>query len=163
MNLFLRTVKQSRWLKKPNEDWLEDGELKGDTLTDIEVQNGRLSVYKVTNEEDIKRVSVALAATKDNVYKIDYAVFVDSNLKSFGITTSKTKGETPDSTVNMAHHELGNLTVKRLAKLAEIISVGKHKRIQRREVWELLQESAHMGRLEKEKLKPKLKEKLWPQ
>lgn len=50
MSLFLRAINQARWFTKPDVDWLEDGELKGDALTDIKTENGKLSVYKVTNE-----------------------------------------------------------------------------------------------------------------
>ena len=162
MRLFLRAINQARWYKKPDVDWLEDGELKGDVLTDIEAKNGKLSVYKVTNEADAERISVALAATRERPDKVDYAVFEDSNLKSLGITINQTKGETPDDKVNTVHYELGDLTVKRIAKLAEIISAGKHSRIQQKKIRILLHESAHTERLDKVQFSPKLKEKLWP-
>lgn len=163
MSLFLRAIRQARWFKKPHVDWLEDDELKGDALIDIETENGKLSVYKVTNEANAERISVALAATKDRPSKIDYAMFADSNLKSLGITVKQTEGETPDDEVNMVHYELGDLTVKRLAKLAEIISAGRHCRIQRKKISELLHESIRIGRINSTQLKPELEKELWSQ
>ena len=112
MNMFLRVINQTKWYKKPDVNWLEDGELKGDALADIKTDNGKLSVYKVTNEANIERISVALAATRERPDKIDYAVFADSNLKSLGITVNQTEGKTPDGEVNKVHYELGDLTVK---------------------------------------------------
>ena len=162
MSLFLRAIKQARWFKKPVVDWLEDDELKGDALSDIEDRNGKLSVYKVTHEADIERISVALAATKDGPDKVDCAVFADANLKSLGITINQTKGETPDDEVNMLHHELGNLTVKRLVKLAKIISAGEHSRIQQKEIRRLLHESVCTRRLDRTQFTEKLKKELWP-
>ena len=160
MSLFLRAINQARWFKKPDVDWLEDGELKGDALTDIKTENGRLSVYRITNEANTERISVALAATRERPDKVDYAVFADSNLKSLGITVNQTEGKTPDGEVNMVHYELGDLTVKRLAKLAEIISAGKHSRIQQKKIRGLLHESIRVERLDTTQFKPELKEEL---
>ena len=50
MRLFLRVVRQRRWIRQPDEDWLKDGELKGDALSDLNTQCGRLSVYIVSSE-----------------------------------------------------------------------------------------------------------------
>ena len=118
MKLFLRSIKLPRWDTKSNVDWLEDDELKGDALRDVQTQNGRLSVYKVTSEADMERVSVALAATRQDFSSVDYAVFADSDLERFGITVQQTKDKTPDDIVNRLHYELGNLTVKRLVLLS---------------------------------------------
>lgn len=65
MRLFLRTVRQRRWAMQPDVDWLEDGELMGDALSDIQTKSGSLSVYEVANEADRQRIAVALAATRN--------------------------------------------------------------------------------------------------
>lgn len=155
MNQFLRSVRQGRWHKYPQIDWLEAGELQGDALKDVLTRNGRLSVYRVANETDRQRVVVALAATKEHIENIDYAVFADSDLASLGITVLDVRGDTPDEVVNELHYELGNLTVKRLIRLVEIISFGEHKRVQRGEVEKQLQEAVRSGHLNNRRVKPK--------
>ena len=161
MRLFLRVVKQHRWFKQPDESWLEDGELKGDALSDIQTQRGQLSVYRVANEADMQRVAVALAANRQDFSNMDYAVFADSDLEPCGITVRQTEGETPDMCVNDLHYELGKLTVNRLGRLAAIISAGKHKRIQRKQIETLLHEAARTGQLDRARIKsPKITKSL---
>ena len=147
MRLFLRAVRQRRWLRKPEDVWLDDGELKGDALSDLNTRNGRLSVYTVSSDTDKQQIAVALAATRRNFSNMDYVVFSDSNLRQSGISVQQTPGETPDSEVNNLHYELGKLTVDRLVRLATIISVGKHKRILRKQIEALLHEAASTGQL----------------
>lgn len=94
---------------------------------------------------------------------MDYAVFADSDLESFGITVQQTEGETPDTEVNKLHYELGNLTINRLVQLATIISAGEHKRVLERKIKTLLHEAASAGQLKKTKVESqKMRERLWP-
>ena len=161
MKQFLRTVRCGRWYKHPEVTWLKEGELQGDALCDIRAQDGRLSVYIVTNKADRQRVAVALAATREEISSMDYIVFVDSSLESLGITIRLIEGDTPDSMVNELHYELGNLTVKRLAQLAEIVSAGEHKRIWQREIKTMLHDAASTGRLDRARVKhPKMHDRL---
>lgn len=152
MRLFLRTVKQRRWFKQQDENWLEDGELKGDALSDINARNGKISVYIASSEAERQRIAVALAATRQNFSHMDYVVFSDSDLKSVGITVQQTPGTTPDSEVNILHYELGKLTTDRLVNLATIISAGEHKRILKKKIEKLLREAAISGQLNKAKV-----------
>ena len=124
MRQFLRTVRQARWHKYPEIAWLVEGELQGDVLTDMSTDRGRLSVYRISNEDDLQRVITALAATRDNVANLDYAIFEDSELGSLGITISNGGYNN-----QWAHYELGNLSARRLARLAEVVSAGNHDRV----------------------------------
>lgn len=163
MRLFLRAVRQRRWFKQPDDDWLEDNELKGDALSDINTLYGSLSVYTVSSESDRQRVAVALAATRRDFSNFDYVVFADSDVKPFGVTVLKIKGETPDTKVDRLHYELRNLTVNRLVQLATIIHAGEHKRIFEKDIKTLLHEAASTGQLNKAKVKSqKMRESLWP-
>lgn len=159
MKQFLR-VRQSKWFKHPGVDWLEDGELQGNAIDDIQTQNCLLSVFRVNSEADRQRVAVALAATKDYLANVDYVVFEDSDLEPLGITVQQTKGHTPDETANDLHYELGNLTVRRLVRLAEIVSCGEHKRIPKKKIGLWLQEAAREGRLNQEMIKPDIIQKI---
>lgn len=148
MSQFLRSVRQGRWYKYPDVEWLEAGEIQADALSDIQTKDGRLSVYRVANDYDIQRVA-ALAANRDKITNIDYVVFTGANLDSLGITVRPTEGKTPDGAINRLHCELGNLTAKRLVQLAGVVSAETHKRIQKRQIKERLQEAASAGHLDK--------------
>lgn len=160
MKQFLRGVRQSKWFKHPGVDWLEDGELQGDALGDIQTKNCLLSVFRVNSEADRQRVATALAATKDHLTNVDYVVFADSNLDSLGITVHRTKGHTPDEGANDLHYELGNLTVRRLVQLAVILSCGEHKRIPEKKIGLWLQEAIKEGKLNQEMIKPRIIQKI---
>lgn len=153
MKEFLRTTRRSRWYKYPLVDWLDEGELQGDALSDVKTCGGKLSVFSVANDADIQRVAVALAANREDFSNMDYAVFGDSSLRALGITVQHTEGDTPDESVNELHYELGNLTVERLALLTEIVSAGEHKRILQKQIKELLSEAAQCRQLDEKRIK----------
>ena len=153
MNQFLRIVRQSKWHERHKIDWLPDCEIQADAFCDIQTEQNRLSVYRVANETDSRRVVVAIAATRRTISKVDYAVFDYSDIHSLGITVDMSDGETPDEVVNRMHYELGHLTVRRLAKLAEIIYAGKHKRIQPWQIKKWLEEAVRAGYIDKEKVR----------
>lgn len=155
MNQFLRLIKQRRWHMYPKIDWLEEGAIQGDALTDIRPIEGKLSVYKIDNDSE-QRVITALAAARDCVSHIDYVVFEDSKLDSIGITVEQTDGNTPDVDVNKLHYDLGKLSVERLVILAQIISQSKLDRKFQPEVIEHMRDAINTGYLDKAKIKEKL-------
>ena len=152
MNQFLRVVSKGKWHSSRKIDWLPDCEIQANALCDIQTQQNRLSVYRVANENDSRRVAVAIAATRSVISKVDYAVFEDSDLHSLGITVDLSYGETPDDVVNKMHYELGHLTVRRMAKLAKIIYAGKHKRIPEWQIKKWLVVAARAGHIDREKV-----------
>ena len=155
MKQFMRTIRQGRWHKCPAINWLENGELQSDALCDITTKGCMLSVYRINNEIDRQRVIVALAANRKCIVNLDYAVFEDSALDSLGITVQQTEGSTPDAVANELHYELGNLTVRRLAQLAKIVSAGQHKRISRKRIKLWLQGAANTGHLDRSRITSK--------
>ena len=157
MSRFMRVISGGKW--RSDLDWLDAGELSGDVLWDLRTQGGKLSVYRVA-EDDRRRVVAALAANRDNVSKLDYAVFEDSCLGSLGITVDRSDGHTPDEAVNGLHYNLGNLTVERLAALAEIIAAGEHKRIYGKTIIKWLNDAASAGNLDVEKVKSGIRKAL---
>ena len=153
MSSFLRLIRGGRWLKFPDVDWLQDGELQGDAFSDLQTSGGKLSIFKVDDETDKQRVVIALAANRDDVDVLDYAVFEDSNLASQGIVPDIQEGETPDKEANQLHYELRNMTVTRLAQLAEVVAAGEHKRILKKQIKSWLQKAVTTGDLNKTKMK----------
>lgn len=153
MTYFLRVIRQTRWLKLK---WLPDGEIQADALVDLQTTGNALSVYKVESEADKERVVVGLAANRDNLANLDYAIFEDSKFTSLAITVEQREGATPDMEVNKLHYELRNLTVGLLVQLAQMVSLGMHDRIPRKLLKSRLQAAVNAGTVNKERLKPQL-------
>ena len=127
----MRVVRQARWYKYPELDWLPDGGLQGDALGELRTGGNDLSVYRVENKTGRERVIVALAANPDNWANLDYAIFADAGLASIDVAINQQDGQTPDLGVNILHYDLANLTAGRLVQLPQVISSGEHTRIPR--------------------------------
>ncbi len=153
MAYFLRVVRQARWYKYPELDWLPDGGLQADALGDLQTTGNELSVYRVENEMDRDRVIVALAANRDNLANLDYAVFDDAGLVSIGVAISQQDGQTPDLAVNRLHYNLVNLTAENLVQIAQAISSGEHVRISRKDIELKLRRSIESGELDRGRIK----------
>ncbi len=156
MTYFLRVIRQTRWLKYPDLDWLPVGGLQGDALGDLQTTGNALSIFKVESETDKERVVIGLAANRDNLANLDYAVFEDSLFNTLGIAAEQREGATPDIQVNNLHYELRNLTVGQVAQLAQVVSTGEHGRISRKQVKSQLQAAISAGTVDRGRLKPQL-------
>jgi hypothetical protein len=153
---FLRVIRQARWLQHPDLEWLPPGELQGDALRDLETTDNTLSVYEIKSEAEVAPVTLALAANRDNVAVLDYAIFDDAEFASLGIVAEQREGATPDAAVNAQHYNLRNLTVGQFAGLAYVISRGNHERLPRRQIKTLLTEAVTAGILNRHRMKPQL-------
>lgn len=152
----LRIIRRGRWQKRPEPDWPKDSGLPSDALGDMQTSRCRLSVYAVTDAIDGQRVATAMAGTREGISNIDYAVFEDSELESLGISVQHTLGDTPDDGVNGLHYDLGNLTARRLAQLAEIVSVGEIRRMAWSDVRTLLIDEIRAGLVDAARVRPKI-------
>ena len=156
MTRYLRLVRQRRWAVFPEIEWLEPGELQADAMLDLQSSGNRLSVYRVDSDADVERVVVALAANRDHVANLDYAVFDDDELLEQGVAVTQLQGETPDDTANMLHHDVGELTVEKLALLARVVGSGEHRRVHRRDMQQKLNQALWSGHLVPERVRPSL-------
>ena len=154
MTQYLRLVRQRRWATFPDIEWIAPEETQADALLDLQTRNNRLSVFRVDSDNDIQRVVVALAASRDHVANIDYAVFDDDELIAQGIGITQTVGETPDKTANMLHHDIHNLTVRQIELLARTIALADHTRIHRRDIQTMLRDALQSGDLEPDVVRP---------
>lgn len=158
MSRLLRLTRLARWFRYPTIDRLLDDEIQGDALRDLQTQDNNLSVYKAESDEDTDRIVTALAVNRDNLANVDYALFDDVALLAADIPISKEPGKTPDDGVNKLHYNLSNLTVNRLATLAEVVSAGEHTRIPKAIMRTRLCRALDLGVLDRDKLKPWLLE-----
>ena len=158
MPQYLRSIRQGRW-RAPS--WLRCGEVQADALGDLATVDNQLSVYRVESQQDINRITIALAATRDNLQNVDYAVFDDAEFENIGIQISQSPGKTPDQVVNELHHDISNLTARQTAALAAIIARGKIERRPRGEIRDGMQAAMRCGALDYKAMKEHLLSKLY--
>ena len=156
MSLFLRVVRQGRWLRFPDIPWLPVDELQADALSDLTTEKNGLSVYRVEGDGDRQRIIIALAATRDKPGNLDYVIFDDANMLALGITPEYREGETPDQSANKLHWELRNLTVNHLSGLATILAAGEHERVQKKVIKARLRGALRSSLLERRTMKRSL-------
>ena len=135
-------------------------EIQADALGDLQTKNNALSVYRVDNDSDTKRVVVALAANRDAPANLDYAVFDGDDLPTIGVKLNRQEGATPDVEANKLHYDVEDLTAKGLAQLARVVSSAEHGRIPLKKVKGWLKDALRSGSLERERLKESLLKKL---
>ena len=159
MPQYLRSVRQGRW-QPP--DWLppDQNEVQADALRDLATDNNVLSVYLAESQQDIDRIIVALAATRDNPQNVDYAIFDDEEFLGAGIETIETEGATPDRRVNELHRDLGKLTARQLSALASMIAKGRILRRPRSQVRRGIRAAILSGVLDENSINERLRSRL---
>lgn len=160
MASFLRMTRQARWLKYPELPWLSQGELQSDALLDLQTRGNRLSLYRVDTDEETEEVVVALAATRQNLANLDYAVFDQSQLADKRISIRQEDGDTPHLQVNRRHYDISELSVGKLAILAQIIANGTHCRVPKKTIKLRLRNAVRAGDLDRERMNCQLLNKL---
>lgn len=154
--MFLRETNKARWKQLT---WLSPGHIQANSMRDLLPRNNSLSVFQVSSCP-ANRVVVALAAGRDSVPAVDFALFDLKALDVSGISYRKVLGDTPDDLVNDVHYDLYNLSAQQLLLLAKIISKVKQCRIPKREVERLLRQAISAGDVDKARLKPVLLNRL---
>lgn len=155
MTRYLRSIRRSRWAPP---DWLDpnQGDLPADALADLHTYRNALSVWVADSPEDTDRIIIALAATRDDVQHVDFAVFDDATLADAGIVIESRSGETPDDEVNRLHCNIERLTVRQVAALAAAIARGDHERRMPGSIRDGLTDALQSGRLDANRMSDRL-------
>ena len=154
---FLRVTRRSRWF---NLDWVPEGEVQGDALSDLMTRGNCLSLYEIRHQSDIIRVAVAFAATRDFVANVDYVLLDRGALTSLGLRICKSAGGTPDQGVNSMHHDIVFLSSRKLSDLASVMSQLQHTRIREKQVLTGIREGVLSGMLDRHAMKDRLVQKI---
>ena len=103
--------------------WLGSDDVPADPLGDLSTLDNKLSVWYVDDaQQNLGRVSAALAAGREKIDKLDYALIDIDTLTRLGIESKKTPGESPDDHANKNwHYDLHRLSGKALTSLAKAI------------------------------------------
>ena len=127
-------TEQRRWDVFPDVQRLQAGKLKADVFSDLRTSGGTLSVFDVTQQVEVDRITVAMAAKRTSVQHVDYVIFEDSVLEHLGLLARSAPGETPDQAVNGVHYNIVDLTADGLLALAHSISVVEQARLDKKSV-----------------------------
>jgi len=157
MALLLRAVRKRRW--DPSEaPWLTKGRMQADALGDLNTTEDTLFVYLVKKDKsNFNQIITALAATRDTLQNVDYALFDFQVLGSVSIEFKEVKGTTADVIVNSWHLDLIKLSPEKLLELAYAIfnhaEIGRFPKIQ---VIPLVVEAMKSGHLDQANLGDKV-------
>jgi hypothetical protein len=122
MPLFVRNVRQNRWLKNIAEPYLLQDDVPADVMGDIQTSNSTLSVYEIDDAEtNLERAVRAVAAGKDNIAATGYVVFSPDLLGECGIRIEHVPGRSCDSHFNQWHRNLIVPSGLKLVALARAI------------------------------------------
>lgn len=155
MTAFPQSIRQGRWARHPDIDWLQPGELQGDALTDLQTTGGVLSVFATDGGVDQRDIVMALAARRDNISNLDYVMFDDGGFATAELEAVHADGDTPVAEVNRVHYHLIHLTTERLAHLASIVGSGERGRVTGRQIEALLRQAVRESRLNTARMNPK--------
>lgn len=139
MSFVLRMISQGRWLYEPTKfPWLPENYPLADALLDLKTEKNKLSVYQVgypasnlddlnlDENQELKRVIIALASNRKYVTNFDYTLIDLNLLKELGIVPHKSNGDTPDDYINRSHHyDIVELSVTKLLALAKLIQTER--------------------------------------
>src|SRR5712691_6024847 len=97
MPLFLRTVRQNRWLKDEAAPFLAADDVPADPLGDLRTQENLLSVWVVAEDRsNIERIVRAVALGASEIASMGYVLFDSTLLPAAGIETIESNGKSPD-------------------------------------------------------------------
>jgi len=146
--------------------WLPAGEVTADAVLDLRVEQNELSVWFVEQDRsNLERVLGALAANREHVEKLDYAVFDEASLAQVGVEARPSQGQLPDEHANENwHRDLVELSGRRLVAVAEVIASGSPQRCSHSNVRRILTDAAVQGHLRRDLVRERLAADLpWPQ
>ena len=154
MQLFLRQIRKSKWYRHEGVSWLPEDELQADTLDDLHTTDNAMSVWFVADDRsNINDIVCALAAGRDSLANLDFALFDVEIALSLEIPTKSTFGATLDEKVNEWRRELVHLTARKLLDLAKAISsTGQICRISKKNITELVREAVKSRKVDPAKL-----------
>ena len=144
------------------QEGLKDNDAQADAFASLKTSGNLLSVWIIDDDRsNLNRVIAALAAGRDFLDKLDYALIDEAAIDDIGIHFNHADGNTPDEGANQRwHQDLAGLTGQRLVALAAKMHGSNMARVPKRGVRDLILESIDSGFFAKESLKDKLRENL---
>lgn len=164
MPLVLRKAKLAKWSHDPIFGRLSDAELQI-ALTDLPLNNNRLSVFVVNDDKsNLERIVAALATTNTrSPGDAEFFLLDVKEIDSLGITLEEANANTADKTVNCAHRNLVISGNDQLEKLAQaLVSKGEADIILEKKIIWLICEGIKSGEIDPDEIKIVPHSRFWP-
>jgi hypothetical protein len=123
--LLVRKVEGRNWIEP--RDWPDAPELPADRLADLNTKSNQLSVF-VCEETDLPgatyHIAVALTANRTQLRDFDCIIVPLTTLQSadFNVVHTPKGGQSDDAEVNKRHHDIRQLTARKLLELLELMT-----------------------------------------
>ena len=164
MPYVLRIISKSRWYEDPGDfPWLVQGDVQADALSDLRTKGNILSVWRIDDaKSNLEDVIAALAAMRDELDKLDYALIDVETVEKIGINLKSTPGDSLDPEVNKWHIDMVTLSGTNLLSLAHAIHEPRVEkaRVLAKEIKSLLLARISAGTLDPSGMKAPVRRKL---
>ena len=141
MPLFLRTVRQARWLKEEAAPFLAVDDVPADSVCDLPTQQNLLSVWEVAEDRsNVERLVRAMAIGRDKIAAMGYVLFDSDLLPAAGIVTVPNAGKSPDEGANPWHRDLEVSGNKLVALTKAILQHGESGTVLKARLSELVEQ-----------------------
>lgn len=158
MPSLLRVIRKDNWYtNREVPEWLPEGDLPGDVLSDFQTTHCGLSVWLVDDDRgNLEAILAAFACTRKSIDKIDYLLIDADVVNTLGLALEQCPGVTPDDQVNQHwHRDLKRLSAARILEIASIFFPERCTQCQRvppQKVQELVANAIDSGRLERNRI-----------
>lgn len=116
----LRKIRKTRWVAD------DAGTATADALNDLQTTQNTLSVFEVEDDRsDVPAVIVAIAATRNSLSNLDFAILDAAAVERAGIMIEATPGDTKLRSVNERHRSLSKLRAPDVCEIAAIIKASQ--------------------------------------
>src|SRR5450759_2221937 len=109
MPFLLVKISKARWLVPSTFKWLPEGAIQSDPMYDLRTTDNAISTWEIDDAgENLKAVLAGLAANRDHLANLDYAVFEQRFAQDISIKVQESQGNTKSSKANNFHRDLVN-------------------------------------------------------
>lgn len=146
--------------------WIEDGDVQADALYDLRTHGNELSVWMVPEDHsNLERVVAALAAARNSLDKLDYALIDLEVVRVLGIRVVKKKGNSRDEQANeLWHQDLTGLSGAKIVELAfRMRTEASFVRVPKGDVGSAIVKSIRDGFIDPDRIEASLKKALPPE
>jgi hypothetical protein len=162
MSILVRKIQRAKW----GGDVPVESDVPADAITIcLKTTDNTLSIWEIDNENELDDAIVALATGRslDSFSKIDYVLIDESILRDNGLSVVEYDGDTALEAFVKKHKNISDLTYRKLGIVRNIIvdciNNDKHAFKTRSQIKKIVKSAIETGKLQKDKLNPKLIEK----
>lgn len=161
MPVLARKIERAKWAQNAA---AEADQVSADAITSCRTMQNALSVWEVAGSEDLETAVLAITTGFDRLDAIDVVMLPSEAVVAAGLQIEQTDGRTPVLDLVQTHRGLANLTYRSLGTVANLVlgSLAQNmwKRYSLAEIRKIINDAINAGRLEKEQLQERVRDRL---